>query len=209
MFVPCSLCYRKEKDFVRMLQNLDKEDFCVKDLFPDYVIEDEYRDIWNSEVLNVNLKMKSRSIIFSFNTEVGTGVIDSFTSYCSGFRDFSLHSLILDCSVETHYLNSAMGTCLDPNGASYVRSVITYGLGDFNMPKDCYDVTFKALAMNKVTKKVQILYTSSDYRRVNTYIKNFPTTNEANYFEGIQVVCSLCMLEAGEWSTVDIEKEEV
>ena len=63
--------------------------------------------------------------------------------------------------------------------------------------------------MNKVTKKVQILYTSSDYRRVNTYIKNFPTTNEANYFEGIQVVCSLCMLEAGEWSTVNIEKEEV
>lgn len=209
MLVPCSLYYRKEKDFVRMLQNLYKGNFCVRDLFPDYVIEGEYRDIWNSEVLNINLKMKSHSVVFSFNTNVGKGVIDSFTSYCSELRDFNLLSFILDCSVETHYLNSATGTCSDLNDASYVRSVISYNLGNFNIPKNCYNVTFKVLAMNKVTKKEQILYVSEDYSRVNTYIKNFPTTNEANYLEGIRVVCSLHMLEAGEWFPVNIEKDEV
>lgn len=32
-----------------MLQNLYKGNFCVRDLFPDYVIEGDYKGIRNSE----------------------------------------------------------------------------------------------------------------------------------------------------------------
>ena len=56
---------------------------------------------------------------------------------------------------------------------------------------------------------MQILYVSEGYSRVNTYIKNFPTTNEANYLEGIRVVCSLHMLETGEWFPKKKKKDEV